>query len=182
MTDSDRFVVLERRAARSEEREKKKQQKENHEEKHQANTIKGSEFELLRNLVGFGYIGFGIYGFFNGLFRSSKEVVFKNRPKKLIATGVINIVGRQVSKFANAGACLFLLYSITRKTTNYLFDEELESLTPIQKQFVYGFLSGAIFKCSRGWKASLFAGTCMGLGCSTLVLLYNKRFISINLS
>ena len=179
MSESETFIVGDRKQRH--EHKNTKVNTPSDEDKLKAHTLKNSDFDLFRNLVGISYVSFGIYGFFNGIYRSTKEVTFKNRPKKLIATGLLNIIGRQVSRYANAGACLFLLYSIVRKSTNYLFDEELEELTPIQRNFVYGFLSGAFFKCSRGLGPALFAGSFMGLGCAGMLKLYEYKIISINL-
>jgi len=178
MTDSDTFIVGDKNQ-RSE--SKKHAQKAKAAKDNEHNYVKTSEIEFLKNLVGPSYLAFGIYGFFNGIYRSTKEITFKNRPKKLIATGLINIIGRQVSKFANAGGCLCLLYSLVRKTTTFLFDEELEELSPVQKQFIFGFLSGSLFKCSRGIAPALFAGTLMGCGCASFVLLYQYNKISFKL-
>lgn len=161
--------------------ERRTRSKDKNQNNQDVNQIKGSDLDLFKNLVGISYISFGVYGLFNGLFRSTKEITFKNRPKKLIVTSVLNIVGRQVSKYANAGACLFLLYSISRKSINYMFDEEIQPLSGIQRNFIYGFVSGAFFKCSRGIGPFFLAGTCMGLTCAGIVKLYEYKLISIKL-
>jgi hypothetical protein len=179
MTDSDTFIVGDKNQ-RLESRRQVQRTNASKNEK-DTNVIHNSEIEFLKNLVGPSYLAFGIYGFFNGLYKSTKEITFKNRPKKLIASGILNIVGRQISRFANAGGCLCLIYSLVRKTTTFLFDEELEDLSPVQKQFLFGFLAGSIFKCSRGLYPALFAGTLMGLSCSSFVLLYQYNKIAFRL-
>lgn len=138
------------------------------ESKKQELTINNSEFETLKNFVGPSYVGAGIYGFLHGIYLSTKEVTFKNRPKKLIATSMINVVGRQASKFANAGGCLCLLYTLVRKSTNYMFDDDMENCTKTQKQMIYGFITGFIFKSSRGLYPAIFSGTLMSLFCGSV--------------
>lgn len=177
MTDSETFIVGDKRQRSENIKHNNKQR----EQKKNDHVMQNSEFDLLKNLVGPSYIAFGVYGLFNGIFKGTKEITFRNRPKKLIATSLINIIGRQVSRYANAGGCLCLLYSIVRKSTNYLFDEELENCTAIQKQFIYGFLSGSLFKCSRGLYPALFAGVLMGMGCSSFVVFYDRQLINFKL-
>ena len=88
---------------------------------------------------------------------------FLNRPKKLIITSVLNNVGKQSSKFANAGAALALLYYFTKQIISYTFDEELQSLDEFQKSILFGFLTGAVYKCSRGLYPALLAGSLTGI-------------------
>lgn len=101
-----------------------------------------------------GLLGFGI-----GLFKSARELTFKNRPRKLIVTSMINMVGKHSSKCANAGASVTLLYCILKKVINFIFEEELQTLTPIQKQALYGFMTGVIYKSTRGVMPMILCGT-----------------------
>mmetsp|Transcript_30764 Transcript_30764/g.31971 ORF Transcript_30764/g.31971 Transcript_30764/m.31971 type:complete len:193 (+) Transcript_30764:13-591(+) len=140
--------------------------------------IDNSEFEVLKNFVGPSYIMGAFYGVASGIFLSTREVTFKNRPKKLIASSVINIVGRQASKFANAAGCLCLLYTLVRKSTNYLFDDDLEDLSISQKQLVYGFLTGFLFKSSRGLYPSLFSGSLMAIFCGSFSKASEKKYFT----
>lgn len=174
MSEGEIFVVGDRQQ-RSERRRTESKKNE------ESNIVKNSDLEFLKNLVGPSYLGFGIYGFFNGIYKSTKEITFKNRPKKLIVTNLLNVIGRQASKYANAGGCICLIYGLIRKTTSFLFEEELQALLPYQKEFIFGFLSGAVFKSSRGLGPSLFAGSLLGLSCSGFVLLYESNYIKFKL-
>jgi hypothetical protein len=128
----------------------------------------------LKNVVGPAFIMCGMYGFFAGIFQSARSLTFRNRPKKLIVTSVINTVGKQSSFFANAGASLGLIYCINKKGINFLFDEELQNLSETGKQIVYGFCSGAMFKCTRGILPALLSGIICASFCGGVSYFYEK--------
>ena len=100
---------------------------------------------------------------------------FLNRPKKLIVTSVLNNIGKQSSKFANAGASLALLYYFTKTIVSYTFDEGLQYLTEFQKSMLFGFLTGALYKCSRGLYPALLAGSLTGLAGGAIYKYKNKN-------
>jgi len=125
------------------------------------------ELEMgLKNLVGPAFFICGMYGFFAGIVQSARTLTFKNRPKKLIMTSVINTVGKQSSFYANNGASLGLMYCLTKKTLNFLFDEDLQDMSDTGKQAVYGFVTGAIFKSTRGLLPALLSATLLSGFCS----------------
>lgn len=125
-----------------------------------------------KNIVGPAFLFSGIYGFMNGIVSSARTITFRNRPKKLVITSLINIVGKQSSKYANSGAALGLVYCLTRKTVNFIFEEDLKDLSDSTKQAVFGFATGAIYKCTRGLGPSLFAGTLTAGFCAGFTHLY----------
>jgi hypothetical protein len=110
----------------------------------------------------------GIFGFGYGLFKSARELTFRNRPKKLIATSLINMVGKQATRCANAGASITLMYCFLKKIINFVFEEEIQGLSPLQKQFFYGFITGALYKSTRGVKPMLLSGTLTAVACAIL--------------
>lgn len=91
---------------------------------------------------------------------------FLNRPKKLIVTSVLNNVGKQSSRFANAGASLALLYYFTKQIVSYTFDEELQNFSEFQKSLTFGFITGMLYKCTRGLYPAILTGsmTCVAAG------------------
>ena len=120
----------------------------------------------LKNLVGPAFLLCGMYGFFAGIFQSARTLPFKNRPKKLIITSVINTVGKQSSFYANAGASIGLLYCLNKKVINFIFEEDLQGLSDVSKQVVYGFATGALFKCTRGLLPALLSGVMTASFCA----------------
>lgn len=128
----------------------------------------------LKNLVGPAFLFCGMYGFFAGIFQSARTLTFKNRPKKLILTSIINTVGKQSSWYANSGAALGLLYCLTKKTVNFIFEEDLQDLSDVNKQLVYGFVTGALFKSTRGLMPALLSGTLLSAFCGGASYLSDK--------
>ncbi len=120
----------------------------------------------LKNLVGPAFLLCGMYGFFAGIVQSARTLTFKNRPKKLIITSVINTVGKNSSFYANAGASLGLLYCLNRKVINFIFEEDLQEMSDMNKQVVYGFTTGALFKSTRGALPALLSGVMLASFCA----------------
>lgn len=75
------------------------------------------------------------------------------------------MVGKHTSRCANAGASITLMYCLLKKVINFIFEEEIQTLTPMQKQFLYGFITGALYKSTRGIKPMLLAGTLFSITC-----------------
>jgi len=119
----------------------------------------------LKNLVGPAFLFCGAYGFFLGIVQSARTLTFKNRPKKLIITSLINTVGKQSSFYANAGAALGLLYCLVKRAMDFIFEEDLQGLTLTQRQFIYGFTTGALFKSTRGLFPALLNGVLVSSFC-----------------
>jgi hypothetical protein len=94
---------------------------------------------------------------------------------KLVLTSLINTVGKQSSFYANTGASLGLVYCLTRKTINFIFEEDLQELTDIQLQFIYGFASGALFKSTRGFQPALLTGILVA-GLTSGMCYVNKKY------
>lgn len=75
------------------------------------------------------------------------------------------MVGKHTTRCANAGASITLMYCLVKKVINFIFEEEIQVLTPIQKQFLYGFITGSLYKSTRGLKPMLLAGTLASVSC-----------------
>jgi hypothetical protein len=75
------------------------------------------------------------------------------------------MVGKHTTRCANAGASITLMYCMLKKVINFIFEEEIQVLSPIQKQFLYGFITGALYKSTRGLKPMLLAGTLTSVAC-----------------
>ncbi len=99
---------------------------------------------------------------------------FLNRPKKLLMTTLINNIGKQSSRFANAGASIALLYYFTKQIISYTFDEELQNLNEFQKSLLFGFLTGALYKCSRGLYPALLSGSLTAIASGSIFKFKNK--------
>ncbi len=84
------------------------------------------------------------------------------------------MVGKHTTRCANAGASITLMYCMLKKVINFIFEEEIQVLSPIQKQFLYGFITGALYKSTRGLKPMLLAGTLTSVACVIMQESYEK--------
>ena len=106
--------------------------------------------------VGFSYL----FGFFAGLGRgiiNGQPKSFR-LPKKLIMNNFFNSVGKETSRVGNAFAAAGFMYYLTGSTLNMFFEDQLDSLTPLQKNMVCGSVTGAIFKSTLGVVPSVVGG------------------------
>ena len=68
----------------------------------------------------------------------------------------VNNVGKTSARFGNNVGGAILMYIITGKFLNFLFQEEFDDFTNIPVQnAVFGGVTGAIYKCTRGRRAML---------------------------
>jgi hypothetical protein len=119
---------------------------------------------LLHNLVGPAFMAGGAGGLVYGFGQSIQYWnLHSNRPKKLLFSAGLNIVGKNCSKFANICAALALLYCFDKRIINFMFKEEIEELSEPQRAVVYGFTTGFVFKVfSKGIYSGLLAGSLLG--------------------
>jgi import inner membrane translocase subunit TIM23 len=68
-----------------------------------------------------------------------------------------------VSKHANRGACLSLMFCMTGKFLDLVFEEELNDLNLHQKFMVTGALTGAVYKSTLGMRP-MVVGSIFGAG------------------
>ena len=102
-------------------------------------------------------------------------MTFKNRPAKLIATSVLNMVGKQSSKFANAGAAFAVLFYFIKQFGNYTFDEELQGVSEYYRNILFGGVTGFVYKAHRGFSSAIFAALLASLGTAGVFYFRNKN-------
>jgi len=117
--------------------------------------------QQMASLVGPAYIaafGTGIaYGFVH------KPDARMARSWRLVINSYFNNVGRTATHFGNNTAAAVLLYVMTGKFTNFIFQEELDDFK-IQNRYdttIYGAMTGMIYKCTRGRRAMML-GSVLG--------------------
>lgn len=106
--------------------------------------------------VGFSYL----FGFAAGLGKGVLAGRPKSyrMPKKLIMNNFFNSVGKETSRVGNAFAAAGFMYFLTGKTLNMFFEDQLDSLTTIQKNMVCGGITGMLFKSTLGIVPSVVGG------------------------
>lgn len=111
--------------------------------------------------VGMSYVAgfaFGLTkGFYKGFPKSSKL------PRKVKMSNMFNSIGTEVSRSGNALGAAGFLYFLVGKTLNIFLEDQLDYLSPIQKNMVCGAATGALFKSTLGLVPTAF-GCVIGAG------------------
>ena len=98
---------------------------------------------------------------------TAKQPLIKRTSFRLKMNFYLNTIGKSCSKFANYSAAALFLYLVIAKSTNYIFEEELDGLSLNSKAAVYGALTGAVYRVTYPYQAVLFASA-LGAGSATL--------------
>jgi len=111
--------------------------------------------------VGVSYFGAGLFGLVKGIF----EGFPKNwkLPKKLILNNFFNAVGRSSARYGNACAAASLMYCLVGGTMNFLFEDEVAQLTPVQKNMLCGAITGGLYKSTLGVRPMIVGSLLGGL-------------------
>ena len=92
----------------------------------------------------------------------------------------LNNVGKVSSKSANNVAAAVFLYLVTGKFINFLFLEELEGASEPLKNAVYGGVTGAVYKSTRGFRPMIL-GSILGASIgSAYAYAYQQGLFKIN--
>ena len=115
--------------------------------------------------VGATYMAFGIIGFCYGAYKIKPPLVnFPNR--KLLGSYYFNNMMSCGLRFANNAGGAAFLYSLTGFLMTRTFEDEFDFLSPFQKNTVAGILTGALYKCTKGFRVAgqgaLVGGVLMG--------------------
>jgi import inner membrane translocase subunit TIM23 len=79
------------------------------------------------------------------------------RTYRLLANNYLNNIGKTSSRFGNNVGGAVLMYLVIGKGLNFIFKEELEPFTEMQRNALYGAVTGAIYKSTRGLRPIIFA-------------------------
>lgn len=89
------------------------------------------------------------------------------RTYRLMANNYLNNIGKTSSRFGNnVGAAIFL-YLLIGKSLNFVMQEELENVSEEARSALFGAVTGAIYKSTRGIRPVIFASI-LGAGCGSL--------------
>ena len=92
--------------------------------------------------------------FLGGLLGLTKVPPAKSRrTKRLMINSYINNVGKTSSRFGNNVGGAVLMYIMMGKFMNFLFLEEFEDVSVPVQNALFGGLTGALYKSTRGKRA-----------------------------
>ena len=103
------------------------------------------------------------------------------RTYRLLANNYLNNIGKTSASFGNnVGAAVFM-YLLVGKSFNFVFAEELEHISEINRSALFGAVTGAIYKSTRGIRPVIFASI-LGAGCGSMyTYLWHKGVLQLKL-
>ena len=113
--------------------------------------------------VGMSYLSGFILGIGRGTYRGMPKSW--KIPRKILWNNFFNSIGTQTSRIANAFAGAGFLYFGVGKVLGVLLEDQLDEVSPLQKNMICGAATGALFKSTLGVVPSLF-GCVLGAGIS----------------
>lgn len=103
----------------------------------------------------------GVYGIF-----TAKQPLIRRNTLRLKLNYYVNTVGRASTRMANSSAATMFLYMVVAKTSNYLFEEELDGLSEYMKASIFGGVTGALYRVTFPYQAMMLASV-LGAGVAT---------------
>lgn len=85
------------------------------------------------------------------------------RTTRLLINNYLNNIGKTSARFGNNVGGAIFMYLLIGKSLNFVFVEELEYFNEIQKSAIFGAVTGAIYKSTRGIRPVIFASV-LGAG------------------
>ena len=128
--------------------------------------------QKVSGVVGPAYIATFFLGAGAGLFSPMNTRV--RRSKRLMISSYVDNISRSASRYANNTGAAVFLFLMTGKFVNFVFLEEFEdfNVNSTVKTAIFGGLTGALYKCTRGTRPMLF-GAFLG---STLGSVYAHAY------
>ena len=100
--------------------------------------------------------------FLGGLIGLSKVPPPKNRrTTRLMINSYVNNIGKTSASFGNNTGGAIFMYIMMGKFMNFLFLEEFQEFGVPSQNAVFGALTGALYKCTRG-KRAIVLGSAIG--------------------
>jgi import inner membrane translocase subunit TIM23 len=107
--------------------------------------------EKLSATIGPSYVASFFLGGLIGL--TKKPPVTSRRSRKLMINSYINNIGKTSARFGNNVGGAIFMYIMMGKFMNFLFLEEFELLSVPSQSAIFGGLTGALYKSTRGSRA-----------------------------
>jgi len=103
------------------------------------------------------------------------------RTTRLLMSSYFDNVGKNSARFANNTAAAVLLYVVTGKMINFVFQEELDDLklSNTSQNFVYGAATGALYKSTRGSRPMMFGALLGGAIGSGYAYAWEKGLLTL---
>ena len=120
--------------------------------------------------------------FLGGMIGLTKTPPLKNRrTKRLMINYYVNNVGKTSARFGNNVGGAIFMYIMMGKFMNFLFLEELEDVSVPAQNAIFGALTGAMYKSTRG-KRAMVLGSALGASIgSAYAYAWGKGYFRFNM-
>ena len=135
--------------------------------------------QKMSGMVGPAYVLAFLVGGTSGLVQRPPTRAWRTR--RLLVTSYVDNVSRNASKYANNTAAAVFLFIMTGKFLQFVLLEELEDLgvSNAAKNAIFGGVTGALYKSTRGQRPMMlgaFLGATIG---STYAHLYTNGYLTL---
>lgn len=134
--------------------------------------------EKLSATIGPSYVASFFVGGLIGL--TKKPPITSRRSRKLMLNAYINSVGKTSARFGNNVGGAIFMYIMMGKFMNFLFLEEFELISVPAQSAIFGGLTGALYKSTRGGRAMVLSSV-LGAGIGSVYAYgWDKGFFRFN--
>lgn len=103
--------------------------------------------EKLTFTVGITYFVAATYGLVMGVYLGNKAAA---KHRQLRSYHVMTTIGKTATRYGNASAAASLLYCLTGKSIDLIFEEELQDVGQNVRNIVAGGVTGLLYKSTKG--------------------------------
>lgn len=136
--------------------------------------------EKMASVIGPSYVSAFFLGGLIGLTKIPPPKA--RRTTRLFINHYLNNIGKTSSRFGNnVGAGIFM-YLVIGKFINFVFKEELEGFSEMQKNALFGFVTGAIYKSTRGWRPMLLGSVLGALAGSAYSYAWQQGYFKLKVA
>lgn len=79
------------------------------------------------------------------------------RTTRLLINNYLNNIGKTSARFGNNTGAAIFLYLLVGKSLNFVMKEELENVNEEMRSALFGAVTGALYKSTRGFRPMIFA-------------------------
>ena len=135
--------------------------------------------EKLAATIGPSYVASFFLGGLIGL--SKVPPPNRRRTNKLMINSYMNNVGKTSARFGNNVGGAIFMYIMVGKFMNFIFLEELEDVSVPTQNAVFGGITGAMYKCTRGKRAMALSSVLGASVGSLYAYLWGKGYFRFNM-
>ncbi len=101
------------------------------------------------------------------------------RTYRLMINNYLNNIGKTSARVGNNTGAGIFMFLVVGKSLNFVFMEELEGYNETWKNALYGAVTGALYKSTRGYRAMMLASVIFGVAGGVYSYQWQKRISGV---